>query len=161
MADDGIVQGDGRQNETVDAAGDQSIDQFLLPRTVGSDVDDDRRITLGAERFRHPAENRRESGVRDVRGEHPDQARSSGAQARGGHIRLIAERRRRRADSFGHVGRDQMAHRRAERARHRRGMHAASGGHILDRRARRRRLLCAFPVAVLFLCSIRGGPSAG
>ena len=135
VIDNRISQGDGRKYETVNAAGDQLVDEFLLSRAVGSDVDDDRCITLGAERFRHSAQNGRESGIGNIRSEHPDQARSPRPQARGRHIHLIAKCRRSRADSFGHVCRDEMVHRRAERARHGRGMHAASGGHILDRRA--------------------------
>ena len=45
-------------------------DEFLI-----SDVDDDRGIPFGAERLGYATQNRRESGVGDVWGEHADQTR--------------------------------------------------------------------------------------
>ena len=101
----GSLSTHGREHQAVDAARDQPVDQFLLPRRIGPDVDHDGGIARSAERLRDAAQDRREAGVGDIGREHADQAGSAGAQARRGHIRLIAERRRRRANPLCHLGR--------------------------------------------------------
>src|SRR5919106_2202944 len=121
------------QDQPVDAARPQRVDQHRFAFRIAVRVRDHRDVAPRGQGVLDAAEDRWEDRVGDVRHDHADRHRAACAQARGDRVRAIAALAGGADDPLRDLGGDQMPGPGVEGAGHGRRVHADSIGDVLER----------------------------